>query len=29
MNQFSFESKQKRVLIGGMILGLLCLLVTF
>jgi hypothetical protein len=29
MNQFSFESKQKRVLIGGMILGLLCMLVTF
>jgi hypothetical protein len=29
MNQFSFESKQKSVLIGGMILGLVCLIATW
>lgn len=28
-NEFIFEDKQKKVLIGGMILGALCLLLTF
>ena len=29
MNQFSFESKQKSVLIGGMAIGLLCLILNY
>jgi hypothetical protein len=28
-NQFTFESNQKKVLIGGMVLGVICLLLTF
>ncbi len=29
MNQFTFEGKQRTVLLGGMVLGLVCLVLTF
>ena len=29
MNQFTFEGREKSVLIGGMLLGVVCLVLSF